>query len=269
MKSVAVGIVEKNVLFVISNASGYNEVMKNIATLLVVALLSFLVLPRVNWGRIAMGPAETVSVLGEAKSQQKNQIATFSAGVEAINNDKESAISEVNSKMEGLIKSIKDFGIAEADLQTQNMSIYQSSIYQSEESYYENGVQRSRKGQWRVSNSVQITLREIERANELTDLLSKSGATNTWGPNFSMDDTNTAEKGLYDLSMKDAREKAEAIAKVSGRTLGKVISVVESGAGNQVYPLTSSIKYDGMGGSGLEPGSSTVYKTLNVVFELK
>ena len=220
MKSVAVGIVEKNVLFVISNASGYNEVMKNIATLLVVALLPFLVLPRVNWGRIAMGPAETVSVLGEAKSQQKNQIATFSAGVEAINNDKESAISEVNSKMEGLIKSIKDFGIAEADLQTQNMS-----IYQSEESYYENGVQRSRKGQWRVSNSVQITLREIERANELTDLLSKSGATNTWGPNFSMDDTNTAEKGLYDLLMKDAREKAEAIAKVSGRTLGKVINV--------------------------------------------
>lgn len=242
----------------------YNKIMKNIVAILIVVLLTILVLPKVNWGRIAVGPAETVSVLGEAKSQQKNQKATFSAGVEAINNDKESAINEVNSKMEVLIKSIKDFGIAEEDLLTQNVS-----IYQSEESYYENGVQRSRKGQWRVSNSVEITLREVERANELNDLLSKSGATNTWGPNFSVDNTNTAEKGLYDLAMKDAREKAEIIAKASGRSLGKVLSVIDSGAESQIYPLTSSVKFDGLGGAGLEPGSSTVLKNLSVVFELK
>jgi uncharacterized protein len=238
--------------------------MKKIIGTVVLVLILVLVIPwsRVNWGKITWQPSEVVTVTGEAKSQEKNQIATYTAGVEAVNDKKEDAVKEVNTKIEALIKALKEFGIKEADIKTQNMS-----IYQDEQSYYNDGVQKSRKGQWRVNNSVEITLREIDKANALTDLLSKSGANNVWGPNFSMDDTNKIEKGLYDMAIKDAKEKAESIAKASERTLGKVLSV-NDGASNSVYPMYA-MKDSGGGGAVTEPGSTTVYKNLTVVFELK
>ena len=238
--------------------------MKKIIGVVGLVLVLVWVVPwsRVNWGKITWQPSEVVTVIGEAKSQEKNQIASYTAGVEAVNDNKEEAIKEVNTKIEALIKAVKEFGIREADIKTQNIS-----IYQDEQSYYDGGVQKSRKGQWRVSNSVEVVLREIDKANALTDLVTRSGANNVWGPNFSMDDTNKIEKGLYDMAIKDAREKAESVAKASGRKLGKVLSV-NDGASNNVYPMYAM--KDGAGGGAVtEPGSTTVYKNLTVIFELK
>lgn len=239
--------------------------MNKIIRIAVLVIILVWVVPwnRVNWGKITWQPSQVITVTGEAKSQEKNQIASYTAGVEAVNDNKEAAVLDVNTKIEALIKALKEFGIRDADIKTQNMS-----IYQDEQSYYDKGVQKSRKGQWRVNNSVEIVLREIEKANALTDLVTKSGANNVWGPNFSIDDTNVIEKGLYDMAIKDAKEKAESIAKASGRTLGKIISV-NDGATNNIYPMYATDDSAGGGGAVTEPGSTTVYKNLVVIFELK
>ncbi|HNZ84634.1 MAG TPA: SIMPL domain-containing protein, partial [Candidatus Woesebacteria bacterium] len=167
---------------------------KGVMILVVVLILVFL-LPwgRINWGKIRWMQPETVTVTGEAKSTQKNQIATFNAGVDAVNSDKDKAISDVNSKMEAIIAAVKDFGIKEEDIKTQNLS-----IFQQEETYYEGGVQKSRKGQWRISNGVEIVLREVDKASKLTSLLTSTGANNVYGPNFSFDDVSETQKGLYE-----------------------------------------------------------------------
>jgi len=239
--------------------------MKKIILTIVLVLLAVYVLPlnKINWGKVAWMPGETVTVIGEGKSVEKNQIASYTAGVEAVNDKKETAVAEVNQKVEALIKAAKDFGIKDEDIQTQNLS-----VYQGEEMYYDNGVQKSRKGQWRVNNSVEITLRNIDEAGKLADMLTSSGATNVWGPNFRMDDTNKMETALFDEAMKNAKEKAEAVAKSSGRKLGKVLSVTEGGTSN-VYPIMYATKDAMGGGASVEPGSSTVSKSVTVVFELK
>lgn len=233
-----------------------------LTTVLIVLGIFFVPWKNINWGKMTMVPVESVSVTGEAKSIQTNQIASFSAGVDVVNENKDVAVKEVNTKVESMINAVKKFGVNQKDIQTQNVS-----IYQNEESYWDNGVQKSRKGQWRVSNSVEITLREINKASELADVLTNSGANNVYGPNFRLDDTSEAEKGLFDAAMKDAKDKAELIAKSSGRKLGKVISVTEDGAIDGIYPM--ALKGDmGGGGAPIEPGSGTVSQNLNVVFEL-
>jgi len=231
---------------------------KIIWTVILVLILAWIVpWGRINWGRITWQQAEVVTVIGEAKSQEKNQIANFSAGVMAQNMDKNKAISEVNTKMDDLVKSIKDFGISEADIKTQSLSYYQEP----------KGGQNP--GQWQVNNTIEIILRDINKASDLADLLAKSGANNVYGPNFSMDDTNTAEKSLYDVAIKDAKDKAESIATASGRKLGKVISVTDGGSIGGVYPMSAKLD-SGMGGGAVtQPGSTTVYKNLTVTFELK
>lgn len=239
---------------------------KTIAILVILFLaLFFLPLRKIEWGKIRWQEPETITVVGEAKSIQKNQIASFSAGVDSVQSDKDKAITEVNTKVEELIKAIKTFGINEQDIKTQNLS-----IYQQEESYYENGAQRTRKGQWRVNNTVEIKLREIDKASELTTLLTSSGATQVYGPNFTFEDTSNAEKDLFEAAMKDAVQKAEMLAKASGRKIGKVVNIVEGGNYSN-SPIYGAKVMDGLGGGGapIEVGSGTVSQSLTVVFELK
>lgn len=240
--------------------------MKKIIVTAFIVVVGLFVLPwnRINWGKLSMMPPEMVTVNGEARTTTQNQIASFNAGVDSVKDNKDEAIKEVNSKIEELIKAVKEFGIVDGDIQTQNMS-----VYQNEEMYYDNGVQKSRKGQWRVNNNVEIILRDITKANQLTEVLTKSGANNVYGPNFRMDDTSTIEKEMFDAAISDAREKAESIAKASGRKLGKVLNVVEGGSQNGVYPLFDQVEGRGGGGMPIEPGSATVTKSVSVSFELE
>lgn len=237
--------------------------MKKIIILIIIVGVVYF-LPYANWGKIRWLPAETVTVLGEAKSIQKNQIASFTAGVDAVNDSKDNAVKEVNTKMEALVKAAKEFGINQSDIKTQNLS-----FYQNEETYYDNGVQKSRKGQWRVSNSIEITLREIDKASKMADMLASSGANNVYGPNFQFDDTSEFENSLFEQALKNAKTKAETVVKASGRTLGKVISIDEGVGGANIYPMYTSKGAEGGGGAPVEPGSGTVSKSVTVVFELK
>ena len=228
-----------------------------VGTVIVLVAAYFLPWRNINWGKVTMEQGNTVTVTGEAKTQQKNQLASFSAGAMATGMDKNKAMTEVNTKINDLIKSVKDFGVAEADIKTQNLS------------YYQEQKGSLNPGQWQVNNTIEITLRDVAKANDLSDLLAKSGANNVYGPNFRMDDTNQIETGLFGEAIKNAKEKADAIAKASGRTIGKVITVNEGASTSNIYPMFAKLDSVGTGGAVTEPGSATVSKSVTVVFELK
>ncbi|MFA4826718.1 MAG: SIMPL domain-containing protein [Candidatus Shapirobacteria bacterium] len=230
----------------------------------VLASLAAFLLPwkKINWGKFEMTPTQTIVVVGEARSQQKNQIASFTAGVDVVNDNREVAVKDVSGKIEALVLAVKKFGIEDKDVKTSNLS-----FYQNEETYWDNGVQKTRKGQWRVNNSIEITLRQVDQASTLADILSASGANNVWGPNFTMDDTREIEKTLFGEAMQNARDKAEIIAKSAGRKLGKIYGVTEGNSGS-TYSLYKTMDGAG-GGAPMEPGSGLVSKSLTVVFEVQ
>jgi hypothetical protein len=218
---------------------------------------------QVRWGKIENTIPETATVTGTADTQEKSQIASYTAGATAVKDDKQEAINEVNGKVEALVASVKKFGIPDKDIKTSNLS-----IYQDQESYYEEGRQKTRPSQWRVSNSINITLRDVDKASELTELLAAGGATNVYGPNFSLDDTSQAEQDLLELAIENAKQKAEIIATASGRKLGKVINITEGYQSANAYSAYRDLGGGG-GGGGIEPGTGTVSKTVTVTFELE
>jgi uncharacterized protein len=234
------------------------------ALLLIVAGAFFLPLDQINWGKLTFDTPRTITVVGEAYDNVVNEKATFSAGVTSINDDKNTAVAEVNDKVEAIIKMVTDFGVEKEDIKTQNLN-----IYQNQEQYYEDGRQKQRAGQWNVNNSVEITLRNVEKASSLADLLATSGATNVWGPNFSLDDNNDSSDALVKKAIEDASEKASKMAIAAGATLGKVLSVNEASSPN-IYPMTEMMMGKGGGGGApVEPGTSGIGKSVTVVFELK
>jgi len=215
----------------------------------------------VNWGKIEILPASTITVSGEARLEEASQIATFTAGVTAINDDKATAVSEVNQAISEIISAVKAFGIAEEDIQTRSLS-----VHQIQESFIEDETRRVGLGQWRANNTIEVTLRDVDKASALADLLSESGATSVHGPNFSLDDTQDSEVALLEEAINNAREKAEKIAKSSGRKLGKIVTVSEGV--QQASGIFRGLEM-GSGGTPIEPGTETVYKTVTVTFELR
>lgn len=232
----------------------------------VIAVLYFFPWKYITWGKIVMTPERVVTVTGYAESKEKNEIANYSAGVNAVKDNKDEAIKEVNDKIAAITAAVIGFGIDASDIQTQYMNVYQRSDY-----YYDNGVQKSRPGQWDVNNTISITLRDVNRASGLADLLTKSGATNVSGPNFQLDTSKKAEDALVADAIADAQIKAEAMAKASGTLLDKIVSVSEGSSGVSLYPMYAMGDRGGGGGGGaaVQPGSTTVSKTVTVVWSLK
>ena len=235
-----------------------------VSSVLICALVAIGALFLPSWGRLQVQPIQSITVVGEAKSQQKSQIAVFSAGVNAYNDDKNAAVNDVNAKVNAIIEAAKEFGVKADDIKTQSLN-----IYQNQDSYYEDGRQKFRPGQWNVGNTVEIKLRDVDRASSLAGILSKGGATNVNGPNFSFDDTSDASNALINEALTDAKAKADKIAQLSNRKLGKIVNVTEgSDVSAPIYMFKGEMGGGG-GGGGIAPGSGTVYKTVTVTYALE
>lgn len=222
----------------------------------------------VDWGKIRMAEEETVTVSGYAEGVVENNVASFTASVEAFNDDKGVAVEGVNEGMSNLIELVKDFGIDEDDIQTQSVSVYQREEYLRDDDGWSGEV---REGQWRASNSIEITLREVDRASELATLLSEAGAVDMYGPRLMVDSSGrqTAEKELMAEAIGDAREKAEIMAEAADKKLGEVVQISENGVSG-VMRLESVMSLPKAGGGmPIETGSSEISKSVVVVFELK
>lgn len=260
-----------------------NELTLFFAFVLIIALIAITRFTglKPHWGSLEMRPVASITVSGTAKQDQANQIATFTAGMESIEATKEEALNKTNQAMNQLIEKVKDFGIKEADIQTQNVNVYQDTEYiRMDESAIEPGVSnlmypqpegKARKGDWRASNSVTITLREVDRADGLLAILNDNGANNVYGPNFSLDDSQAASDALLSQAVANARTKAEEIAKANKQSIGRIINLTEGGNypiynRYEMMPMSSDAKMSV--DANLEPGSSTTSKTVSVTFEL-
>ncbi len=233
---------------------------------LIAAVIFPLVLLLASWFTPWSRPRATITVTGEAKQQVNNQIARYSVSVTETNKDKQTAVNAVNQAMTEITQAVKDFGIEDKDLETQNVSVHETS--QPEIMVFPPRPKKGEK-QWQASNSLAIILRDTGKASALTDLLQGFSKAQVTGPSFSVDDTKTSEHDLLDKAMADAKEKAGRLAASGGRKLGKVLTVSEGYS--SPYPIygdmlaVSQLKSS----APVEPGSTQMSKTLTVVFELK
>ncbi len=81
-------------------------------------------------------------------------------------------------------------------------------------------------------------------------------------------DTHAAESKAREAAFHDARERAAALARMSGLSLGGVQSMVEGGAGSGIVPESARMAMMHDAGGALEPGETSVTSTVTVVWEL-
>ena len=204
-----------------------------------------------------------LSISAQAEARRVPDIATLSTGVVTQAADANSAMRANAEQMDRVVAEIRKAGIAARDIQTSGVNLYPQYRHAENQPPTITGYQ--------ASNTVNITVRDIDRLGPIMDALVASGANQVNGPSFDVDDKDSA----YDEARKAAIDKARARAEMYAGTLGmrvrRIVSINEGGGFGPPVPMMAmdAIQVTGSRAkTSISPGENTLSVTLDVVFEL-
>ena len=203
----------------------------------------------------------TLSVSGTGQAFLTPDIARISIGVRTEDSSAESALASNNERAASIQKTLTDFGIDPKDIQTSNFS-----IYQSDKRNLDSNVTGT---VYTVNNTVNITVRDLDKFGELLDTLVKSGANNISNIQFDVEDQTAALASARDAAIEHAHEQAQAVADAAGVSLGDVQTITFH---DPVPVQTRNAPVAEMAAGASVPvqsGETSVSVTVNVVYQIK
>ncbi len=205
-------------------------------------------------------PAErTMTVTGRGTVSAKPDLAQLSVGVETLAATVGEASQQNNTRMAALMAKLKELGIAEKDIQTSNFSI-------NSERFTGKG-EPSTDSQYRVTNMVQIKIRDLGKAGSILDAAIAAGANQVWGVGFTIEDRTALEGEARAKAMADAAQRAQTLAKLTGVQLGQIRLVDEGGATEPIYGGMALGK--GAAGTSVNPGEVQLSYQVQVTYAIQ
>ncbi len=209
----------------------------------------------------------TISVSGTGTVTLKSDVADLHLGVLVNRPTVKAARADAAAAMTKVIAALKALGIADKDLQTSNVSLQPTYDYQ-------NGMNPPRITGFQMSNSVTVTVRDLDKLGDAIDNSLTAGATSLDGVAFRVNDQTAAEAQARKAAMTEARAKADTLAAAAGVSVGGVASISETSA-----PVPYPIPY-AMGASAptdskamiatpIQTGTNDVTITVVVVYLIK
>lgn len=245
--------------------------------------------------RVALEPERSkVTVNGQGQIKVKPDIARASVGVEVFAPTVAEASKMANARMAEIAAALAKVGIADKDIRTINYSVSLDRPNQPPPPPVplpvESPAPAPKKGtklpppspapsaapppMYRLNNMLEITIHDVGRVGPVLDAALGAGANHVWGVNFEVDKTEVYEAQALAKAVENARTQAEALAKLSGATLGEVISIMSEPGGMPWPGPMPMAKFaeasDGMGQTTwMSPGEITYGKNVQVIFALK
>lgn len=233
-------------------------------------LLSALLIVSVLWlvgssVALAQAPGSDVrhiTVVGRGLVNAVPDIATLNLGVETQSPDISQAMADNTAAMDAIYAALSEAGVADADVQTSDYSIY------FDEGYRGDGV--TPQPTFRVSHMVRATIRDLAGVGDAISAAVEAGANRMYGVTFSLSDTAAAESLAREKAVTNANARAEHLAVLVGASLGKVINITEVIGGGYAMPYRAGGAADGMGGGGpaIAPGQLEFTVDLQVTYAL-
>lgn len=208
-----------------------------------------------------------ITVVGVGEVNLKPDIARINVGAEASASTVSEAKQEVDDRLAAILNVLQEMGIAERDIQTSQYSIY----YEREPVYpmaAEEGVKEAT-GAYRVTSMLNVTIRDLDRVDEVLDAVVEAGANQMYGVTFTVSDEQEWEKEAREKAMADAKARAEELAGLAGVELGEVLTVSEI-VGSSVVPVARvALESAAVGGGGIVPGELELSTQIQVTFAIR
>ena len=209
-------------------------------------------------------PTETITVVGQGSISVRPDIARVSLGVETSAETIGEAVAENEAIMESLMAALEEAGIGAKDIQTMNYSIRLDRY--PEQLPRESSSPGEPQPMYRVTNMVNVTIRDLDSVGTVLDAVIEAGANDIWGITFAMDDPSQAQDEARAGAIEDALARAGALAELNGVALGPVMSVTEI-VGSTPIPMPVSLAKAAAGGGGpINPGELEIGYQVQVTY---
>jgi uncharacterized protein YggE len=185
---------------------------------------------------MAQGTGETapagdvVAVYGQGRITIKPDIAYITLGVENTKPDPKEAQDNNSAAMEKVTAALKKAGIADADIQTAEYNVYHETSGGKPQGF-------------RVTNLVQVTVKQIEKAGGIVKAAYDAGANTFSGVRFDIIERQKAYLEAADLAYQRAYEKADFLAKKAGKRLAGVAEMEEANANSTTPYYSAYVNY--------------------------
>ena len=164
-----------------------------------------------------------ITVSGEAVVNVKPDKIVISFGIETWDADIAVAKQKNNDILKKAVAAVKECGISEKDIQTDQLSI--------EPRWGDNYDKRNFIGYF-VRNTVVVTLSEVGKVEDLVTSALQSGVNYIHGLDFQTTEFKKYREQARELALKAAKEKADKMAAVLGQTVGVPIQINENYSGS-------------------------------------
>jgi uncharacterized protein YggE len=260
---------------------GVTRVQSRLAALLLAATLAALALACQPATTLVSSPDPGgISVNGTGTVTVVPDVAQLSIGVVARGATVAVARSDAARGLDAVRASLRGNGIDDRDVKTQSLAIrpeYGSRPIAPQLPVPSDARPPAVSGEpvivaYVVSNIVVVKVRKLEIASKVLDDAVAAGgdATRVNGIEFTVDQPERFEAEARDLAMKDARARAESLARNAGVDLGKPISISESFSGPVPYrggPVAAQSAQDDVA-TPLSPGESEIVLNVTVTYAI-
>ncbi len=199
----------------------------------------------------------SISVTGHGEAAGPPDQAQVTVGVQTLAATVEQSARDNQTVVARILRALDAQGIDEKDIQTANYSIW------PEQQYDPRGGGEPKITGYRVSNTVRVTVNEVDKVGAVLGAVTDAGANSVQGVSFGVRDTAALEERARAAAMANARERAEALAGLAGVTLGEVQTISMSSGGGQPLPMMG-VSRMAMAEAAPDPGIAAGQLSVNV-----
>jgi uncharacterized protein YggE len=205
----------------------------------------------------------TIAVSGTGAVSLPPDIATVNLGVSTQDANPQRALVENNRLTEIVIATLLGLDIDEDDIRTAHFFI--DPVF---------GPDWIAITGYRVTNSISVTIRDIDQVGEILGAAVAAGANVSHGVNFGISDSSEAYEQALALAIQDAQRRARAIAAALDAQIIARVSVVEMGgmhtpvARQLAGAVVAEAQAMDWGAVPIEAGELTVTANVQIVFSV-
>ncbi len=221
----------------------------------------------------------TITVSGEGEVLAVPDVGQFSFSVNAEGVDASEAQELSGTKINDILNYLKEQGIEDKDIKTQNYNMYPKWRYEERECFSINSYcppgERVQDG-FEVSQTVMVKIRQTDTSGQIIAGVGERGATNISSLSFTIDDTDALKAEAREMAIQDAKQKAVTLAEQLGVRLTRMQYYYED-EGMHYEPMYAerAMSFDmadesaGFGGAQMPVGEDATTARVTITYEVK
>lgn len=264
-----------NPLYEIFDNGGVRIALIGVLAILALFLLAQTITIAADFGRPAGPATDTVTVQGSGQATLPPDVARVSFTVENTAAAVADAQAATTRQANAALDFVKEQGVAEKDVKTLSYNISPQYSYPNPCPAGTLCPDYSRAPKvtgYQVSETIQVTMRDLTAVGGLLSGLGKLGVQNVNGPAFALDDATAGYDAARADAIKKAKTQADLLAGQLGVSLGKIVNFSESSGGYPSYPMAYGMGISESKASSMPNipiGENTYNASVSITYEIR